>query len=168
MRLLESSKDTSMTSTLTPSKSNHPAFSRRDASGKRIPRRGDLWFISSDSSDRALGSHRSVGHEIWSNRLAVVLSNNRMNSRAGFVQVVYLATAAARTPSRLHPQVDFPADLTINGTDTAVAFCEQVHSVDRSRLMEFHGCVEPDDLAEIASSVRWALGLNHDDASTGD
>lgn len=122
------------------------------------PARGDIWFVSSRSGEPDLGSHRSVGREIWSNKLAVVLSNDAMNTRSGIVQVVYLTMSENKRPNRLHIQVDMPA---ASQTHVAVALCEQVHSVDQSRLTSLHGAVAPEQLKNIEGAVSWSLGMAH-------
>lgn len=157
--------------TITDSRMRHPAFANLSAvpspssvAAVNAPRgdiyRGDIWFVDASSTDSDLGSHRSVGCEIWSNKLAVVISNDRMNQSSGFVQVVYLSTAKTRTPTRLHPTVSLPSQP--DNADEAVAFCEQIHTIDVSRLRAFKGGVRGDQLAAIGEALHWTLGFDAD------
>ena len=158
-------------------------FARR-ASAERIqsqpctrrPRRGDIWFVGSRSTDTRKGSHWSVGTELWSNTFAVVVSNDRMNATSGFVQLVYVSTSPRRKPTGLHVAVTVPphpeqlagfgdhsattsAPPVTEVAQEAVVFCEQLHSVDLSRLYSYHGRVSAAEMSEIEDAVRWSLGL---------
>lgn len=140
----------------------HPAPSTPAASA-RTPRRGDIYFIRSRSDDPDKGVHRAVGCEIWSNKSAVVVSNDALNASAPFVQVVYLTTAPSRRPSRLHKPVTIPAPISGDGPLTALALCEQIHPVDISRLGHFQGRVTDAELESIDDTIFWALGLEEPD-----
>lgn len=104
-----------------------------------------------------MGSHRSVGREIWSNKLAVVISNDRMNGSAGVVQIVYLTTSTNKRPSRLHVRIDLPADEDV---PFAIALCEQVHTVDKTRLTTFCGTVDAEQMKNLEEAVSWSLGIH--------
>jgi mRNA-degrading endonuclease toxin of MazEF toxin-antitoxin module len=145
-----------------PAAPSRPAGAHAPATPiNRVPARGEIWFISSRSSTPDLGAHRSVGREIWSNKPAVVLSSDAMNTRSGVVQIVYLTTSENKRPSRLHVAVDLPLD---DEAGRAIALCEQVHSVDQSRLTEFRSVVDPDQLREIEDAVLRTLGIEFDQA----
>lgn len=95
-----------------------------------------------------------------------------MNATSGFAQIVYLSTATSRKPSRLHVSVNItgldPTYRDRNNTgvlaNTAIAFCEQVHTVDASRLTEWQGRVDPSELDLIDDAIFWSLGLDPDQA----
>lgn len=149
------------TTTLNPtSREPRQTMPRPTATTNRSPRRGDIWFVDARSNDPALGAHRSVGCEIWSNKPAIVVSNDSMNARAKFVQIVYLTTAPTRRPNNLHPTVTIPEPDGHGGPVDALAFCEQIHSVDVSRLRTFQGQVDPAQLNAVDDLVFWALGLD--------
>lgn len=120
--------------------------------------RGDIWYVSSKSTNAELGAHRSVGCEIWPNKYAVIVSNDRLNETSGFVQIVYISTAKRRSPNRLHAPVVLPPS-TGRNTLNAVAFCEQVHAVDMSRLRNYYGEVTDDELDGIDEAILWSLDL---------
>ncbi|MDP9903186.1 type II toxin-antitoxin system PemK/MazF family toxin [Arthrobacter bambusae] len=170
----------------TPPTPAHLACIARHASTKRIqsqfstrrPKRGDVWFVGSRSTDAGKGSHWSVGTELWSNAFAVIVSNDRMNATSGFVQLVYVSTSSRRKPTGLHVAITLPAHPVLpaepgdqatttggpGGTEVsqeAVVLCEQMHSVDLSRLYSYHGRVGSVEMGKIEEAVRWSLGLQH-------
>ncbi|PDQ35491.1 MAG: hypothetical protein B5766_05345 [Candidatus Lumbricidophila eiseniae] len=146
---------------LSPSLPLPNTVSANRAPTDRVPNRGDIWFVNSRSNKSDLGAHRSVGREIWSNKLAVVLSNDAMNTRSGVVQIVYLTTSENKQPSRIHVEVDvLPVPDAVGTTSThALALCEQVHPVDQSRLSEFRGVVDANQLKNLEDAVIWSLGI---------
>jgi mRNA-degrading endonuclease toxin of MazEF toxin-antitoxin module len=126
------------------------ALSPQTGSGKPeyTHRRGDIWFV-----DDAAGQHHPVGNETWSNRAAVVVSNDLMNRRSGFAEIVYLTESEKKQPSGTHVWVRLPDSYD------ALALCEQVHTVDASRLRRRKGQVPATDMTEIDGALLWALGI---------
>lgn len=118
--------------------------------------RGEVWFVSADPERPA------VGTEIWSNRPAVVLSNNVLNARSGFAVIAYLSTAVKKRSGPTH--VEVPA---LQGKGTAMVLLEQLHTVDASRLQKRLGSISREKLTEIDTAVSLSLGIGrfHDEHS---
>ncbi|MCI4659621.1 type II toxin-antitoxin system PemK/MazF family toxin [Cryobacterium zhongshanensis] len=116
-------------------------------------RRGDIWMVAADPGKPA------VGTEIWSDRPAVIVSNNVLNARSGFAQIVYLSTAARKRSGPTHIPVPAP-----DGKGDAMALCEQIHTVDASRLRRKMGAIPEDRTREIdaALSLSLSIGRNPD------
>ncbi len=131
-----------------------PALVARTAHIRPVPvpeqrhRRGDVWMVVSDPSSPA------VGNEIWSDRPAIIVSNNVLNARSGVAQVVYLSTATRKRTGPTH--VEVPA---VVGGGTAMALCEQVHTVDASRLRRRLGVLPEDSIREIDTALALSLSI---------
>ena len=110
----------------------------------KYPRRGEIYYIAKKNS-------LTTGSEIWSNRHAVIVSSNRMNKYSQVVQVVYITT---QDKDRTFTHVDISTK-TINKT----VLCEQVTPVDKSRIIEYKGCLTAKQMADIDKAISWNLGL---------
>lgn len=119
-----------------------------------FPAKGEIYYIQSDPN------HPSVGNEIWSNRPGIVVSNDTSNKTSGFVEVVYLSTSKKKKPSPTHIPV-------ISGNKEAFALCEQVHTVDNSRLSTFMNKITDEELEDVESAILFGLGINHGPSANG-
>jgi len=97
----------------------------------------------------------AIGNELWSNRPAVIVSNNVLNGRSGVVQIVYLSTAVRKRSGPTH--VELPAADGKSGT--TMALCEQVHTVDASRLKRKMGVIPEDSVREIDAALALSLSI---------
>jgi mRNA-degrading endonuclease toxin of MazEF toxin-antitoxin module len=111
-------------------------------------RRGEIWFVASERETPA------VGTEIWSDRPAVIVSNNVLNGRSGFAQVVYLSTSARKRTGPMHVEVPAP-----DGRGYAMALCEQIHTVDASRLRRKMGALTEDRIRDVDAAMALALSI---------
>lgn len=111
-------------------------------------RRGEVWRIESSKT------MPSVGNEIWSDRFGVIVSNNTLNARTGVAEVVYLTTSSRRRVSPTH--VEVPSHV---GEGTVIALCEQVHTVDASRLTRKAGELPAESMTDIGTGLAMALGV---------
>ena len=103
-----------------------------------------------------------VGTEIWSNRPALVVSAPQINDRAGFVCVVYLSRSNNKRVSPTHievPSTDCP--------EMSMALCEQVHTVDASRLVRRLGSVPSEYIGEVDAAIAFALSLRRNPDTYG-
>ena len=110
--------------------------------------RSEIWLVASDPSKPA------VGTEIWSDRPAVIVSNNVLNSRSGFAQVVYLSTSARKRTGPTHVEIPSP-----DGKGIAMALCEQIHTVDASRLRRKMGVVPEDRIRDLDAAMALSLSI---------
>jgi mRNA interferase MazF len=104
--------------------------------------RGSVWWVELDPTR---------GSEIRKTRPAVVLSADALNSVRRTVVVVPLSTGPAP-----HPPVVMAVKSAGEG---AVAVCDQIRAVDRSRLTRAGGVLSPEDLRTIEAGVRAVLRL---------
>lgn len=102
-------------------------------------RRGDIWFI--DCKD-------STGSEQHGVRPAVIVSNDVGNLHSPIVEVVWLTTAKKK---------ELPTHVSINGYGTAL--CEQIHTVDKSRLLGFKRELSKKDILRINNALLISLGI---------
>lgn len=109
-------------------------------------KKGDIWFIKSLDT-------KSTGTEIWSDRPAVIVSNEGFNSKAGFVNVVYLTTSTKQDRP-------FHVDV-ISGGKEATALCEQIHPVDKSRISFYIGSVTDEEMLNIDKAMLFTLSISN-------
>lgn len=112
-----------------------------------IPRKGDVWHITS-------GKSKTTGCEMWSDRFAIIVSNDVTNEYAGFVSVVYLTSKQKKRNAPTHVSV------TVN-EKPAIAVCEQQFAVDKSRLAFKVDTINDDKMTEINQALLFALGITN-------
>lgn len=119
-------------------------------------RRGEIWMV------RSVPGQPAVGTEIWSDRPAVVVSNNTINGRAGFAQVVYLSTSARKRSGPTHVKLPSP-----DGKGETTALCEQVHTVDASRLTRKMGEVPQGRVRDLDAAMALSLSIGRNPDTYG-
>ncbi len=110
----------------------------------KYPRRGEIYYVSK-------GNSLSTGSETWSNRHAIIVSANHINKFNNVVQVVYITTQGK---SNIPTHVDISTKRTHR-----IAICEQITAVDKSRIVEYKGCLSPYQLQKIDEAMLFDLGL---------
>lgn len=113
------------------------------------PSRGDIYYV------RSVDDVPPIGCEIWSDRPAVVVSNDTSNRTNGTVEIVYLSTSMKKRPSPLHVRVH-------SGNRTSIAMCGQIHSVDKSRLDSKLGTLTPAEMQTIDKALCFSLGIDQE------
>lgn len=116
-------------------------------------RRGDIWFVNGDPDCPP------VGTELWSNRPGVIVSNDVSSNKSGFVQIVYLTTSTRKRSGPTHVEVGSP----MHDGKASMALCEQIHTVDTSRLVRKIGMVEERYMPEIDSAICFSLSIGRRD-----
>ena len=111
--------------------------------------RGQIYHINGDRSCLPVGS------EMWPDRPAVIVSNDINNQYSRTVEVVYLTSKCRRKYSPTHIQVR-------GNTHPSLALCEQIHSVDKSRLGELLSTLSKEEMAEIDGALQISLGISAD------
>lgn len=114
--------------------------------GNRKLQRGDIFYIIDDPNNPP------VGAEIWPDRAGLIVSNNAICGTSNCVKVVYLYTTN-RKDSPTHIKVT-------SGSKQATAMCEQIHSVDVSRLTSYFGHISDEEMEEIDAALMFSLGIN--------
>ena len=111
-------------------------------------KRGDIFYIT-DNPNRP-----ETGAEIWANRPGLIVSNNVLNKTSQVVQIVFLSTSERKKPSPTHIPVT-------SGNKIATALCEQIHTVDKSRLTDYIGSATPEEMNDVDEAMLFALQINH-------
>lgn len=120
-----------------------------------IYHRGEIWFVE-ESPDK-----EPTGTEMWANRPAIIVSNNISNARSGFVQVIYMTTSTNKRTGPTHVDLGTPLR---DGRQT-MAMCEQIHTVDTSRLVKKLARLNDEQMLDISAGI--AFSLNLDKANIG-
>lgn len=111
------------------------------------PKRGEVYFIR-------IPAGTTVAHEIRYSRPGVIVSADELNGDSHTVNVVFLSTAAAE-------RHDIPADRhpLVTANKLSAAICEQVSTVDVSRLGARICCLTEYEMESIDHAIRRCLGL---------
>ena len=111
-----------------------------------IAHKGEIWNIEQ-------GESTPTGTEIWANRPAIIVSNEATNTKAGFVNVVFLTTSNKR-PMPYHVNVK-------SGDKMATALCEQIFAIDKSRISFYIGKISSEEMLEIDKALLFSLGISN-------
>lgn len=110
-------------------------------------KRGDIYNVIQPENNLPTGS------EMWANRPAVIISNNATNEKSNIVNVVFLTTK---------PKRPMPYHITVtSGNRQATAMCEQIFTVDKSRLTYKVGTVTDNEMSNIDKAILFALGISN-------
>lgn len=108
--------------------------------------RGQIYYIAGDAE------HKPVGCEMWPERPGVIVSSEVGNTYSQIVQVVYLTTK----PKRLSP-IHVPVRVNQR---PSLALCEQIHTVDKSRLRQLMHTLSEEEMGEIDAALQVSLGIS--------
>ena len=115
--------------------------------------RGDIWMVAENPAQPP------VGTELWSNRPAIIISNNVTGNHCGFVQIVYLTTSARKRSGPTHVVVPAPLANKNQPGAEAMALCEQIHTVDVSRLRKPLGTLSRNRMHDIDQAIALTLSI---------
>lgn len=105
--------------------------------------RGDIFYVERIST---------TGSEMQAGRPAIIVSNDMCNTYSTTVEVVYLTT---------QPKNDLPTHCTIrSSTKPSTAICEQVHTVDVSRLGNYVASCTEQEMAAVDAALIISLGID--------
>ena len=105
-------------------------------------KRGEIYYIAHANT---------VGAEMWHGRPGVIVSSDDINETENVVEVVLLTTA---------PRTDAPTHVVIESTGrTSTAICEQITSVDVSRIGGYIATCSDDEMRGIDDALTISLGL---------
>lgn len=119
-------------------------------------RRGDVYYVIE-------AEQPPVGTELWPNRPAVIVSNQILANKTGFVQVVYLTSSSNKYSGPTHVELG----KLLDPYHDSMALCEQVHTVDVSRLRNKLGIVPGHSMKEIDAALSMSLSIGHDPNTWG-
>lgn len=108
-------------------------------------RRGEIFYI-------ARGGGATNGSEQFTDRPAVVVSNDENNKHSGVIEVVYMTT---------QPKTDLPTHVTVRSTGRlSTVLCEQVSSVSTDRVNNYIGQVSEQEMKNIDIALMISLQLS--------
>ncbi len=113
--------------------------------------RGDIVFVKRLDS-------KTVGHEQWAGRPAVIISNDRYIPKSSLVCIVYLTTSSKLRVGHLTPSVHSSGKM-------AHAVCNQVTTIDKSRIGGLMGHVTDDEMRAIERGVKRVLQMDDERSS---
>lgn len=132
-----------------PNPQNVVHLTKSPISAREITR-GDVYWINPGNED-------AIGSEIWPNRPGVIVSSTPAARSSGCVQIVYLTTS---TSKRILPShVPLKPLAHSSGKKPTLALCEQIHTVDTTRLSRFMGRVSSGELQQINQAIMFSLAL---------
>ena len=105
-------------------------------------KRGEIYYVRRGVT---------TGRETITGRPAVIISNDRLNNCNGVVEVVFL-TSTIKPLSPEHIVIKSSGRLS-------TVLCEQISSVDVSRLEGFIGCCTPEEMTKIEEGILHSLGI---------
>ncbi len=111
-------------------------------------KRGDIFYIVGDPENPPIGS------EIWSDRAGIIVSNDAICKSSNALEIVYVSTSKNKKLSPSHIEVT-------SGNKKAIALCEQVHTVDKSRLTDYFGHATDEEMDDVDAAILFGLGINH-------
>ena len=104
--------------------------------------RGAIWWVNLDLT---------IGSEIKKRRPCVVMSHSIINEVRRTVVIVQLSSS-----SKEHAPISVSVKCQ---NSTAIAVCDQIRTVDKSRLVSYIEDLPGDDMQKLESSVRRVLVL---------
>lgn len=109
-------------------------------------KRGDIFYVEIQNA---------IGHEMMKDRPAVIVSCDALNFTGAVVSVVYL-TGQQKTDAPYHVLVKSTASVR-HGSSTAL--CENIYTVDKSRVGKRMGSCTPEELEAIDNGILMSLAL---------
>lgn len=108
-------------------------------------KRGEMFYISR-------GGASYNGSEQYSDRPAVVVSNNKNNENSNVIEIVYMTT---------QPKTDLPTHVTVRSTGRiSTVLCEQVYSVSTERVGTYIGECTDKEMENIDIALMISLQLS--------
>ena len=117
-------------------------------------KRGEVYYINESPQTP------SIGHEIWSNRAGIIVSNDVFNARSGVALIVYLNSNRNQTQSPTHVHVKCKGK-------QVVAMCEQIHTVDITRIDDQMDTLTEDEMNQVEQALMFALQINPTNSPQG-
>lgn len=120
---------------------------------QNTPKRGDVFYIKADDNKTPIGS------EMWSNRPAIIISNDGNNNTSPIVQIIYLTSSHRKKLSPMHVEIPTCGEHSI-------AMCEQIYTIDKSRLEKYIAPITKKEIQAIEKALAFCLGLDATNCTT--
>lgn len=115
-------------------------------------KRGEIYFITEN--------YRETGSEQYAGRPAIIVSDDALNTTSPVLSVIYLTTS---------PKRNLPTHFKTYATGKAsVAICEQISTVDKTRLEKYCGTLTEDEICDLDRCLCKALGILFEDGASDD
>ncbi len=111
-----------------------------------FPKRGEIWLVEFDPK---------VGHEQGGTRPALILQNNIGNQYGSTTIVAAMTTNLREMP--VHVLLDKKDGVEKN----CMLMLEQIHTIDKKRLVKKLGQINEQKFSEIFNAVMYSLGFNN-------
>ena len=112
------------------------------------PRRGEIWDVNWSPGR---------GAEQQGTRPALVIQNDRGNASASYPLTIVASMSRTERELPLHVRITPTSE---NGlTDSTDVKCEQVMTIEKSRLLRKRGSINNDELARVDHALRLSLNV---------
>ena len=112
------------------------------------PRRGEIWDVNWSPGR---------GAEQQGTRPALIIQNDRGNSSLSYPLTIVASMSRTERELPLHVRIAPSAE---NGlSDYTDVKCEQVMTIEKSRLLRRRGTITPDELSRVDLALRLSLNL---------
>lgn len=113
------------------------------------PRRGEIWDVNWSPGR---------GAEQQGTRPALIIQNDRGNGSVTYPLTIVASMSRTERELSLHVRISPTEE---NGlTDYTDVKCEQVMTIEKSRLIRRRGMITSDELRQVDNALRLSLGLN--------
>ncbi|GAC1389777.1 MAG: type II toxin-antitoxin system toxin endoribonuclease MazF9 [Ktedonobacteraceae bacterium] len=122
--------------------------SQRQQDGPPSPRRGEIWDVNWSPGR---------GAEQQGTRPALIIQNDRGNASPAYPLTIVASMSRTERELPLHVRI---APSEENGlTNYTDVKCEQVMTVEKSRLLRRRGAIHPDELTKVDIALKLSLDL---------
>src|SRR5579885_1716706 len=133
----------------TPPNAQQKDFQQTSPPGLPSPRRGEIWDVNWSPGR---------GAEQQGTRPALIIQNDRGNSSITYPLTVVASMSRTERELSLHVRISPTEE---NGlTDYTDVKCEQIMTIEKSRLIRRRGMITSEELRQVDNALRLSLGLN--------
>ncbi|HTI15363.1 MAG TPA: type II toxin-antitoxin system PemK/MazF family toxin [Dictyobacter sp.] len=113
-----------------------------------VPRRGEIWDVNWSPGR---------GAEQQGTRPALIIQNDRGNASASYPLTIVASMSRTERELPLHVRISpSPENGLTNETDVK---CEQIMTVEKSRLIRKRGVITPEEMHRVEHALRLSLDL---------
>ena len=105
-------------------------------------------------------NHIPIGSEIWGNRPAVIISNDTTSKLCKYVNIVYLTSTKTVSHMNNPFYISIPTKQISEKYDTSIVICDQVTTIDKSRILKYIGHIDNNSLNAIRDTIAVALNID--------
>lgn len=112
------------------------------------PRRGEIWDVNWSPGR---------GAEQQGTRPALIIQNDRGNASSSYPLTIVASMSRTERELPLHVRISPTPE---NGlTDYTDVKCEQMMTIEKSRLLRKRGAITPEELRRVDAALRLSLGI---------